>query len=1143
MLKRMLKVKSIIATMLIIAISISLVHYPSKIYAAENNTTVDYKAGDTICAYEDNDYRITFCIESSWDSGYNASVTITNISASAQHNWGLSFKTTDIISNIWNAKIKEKTSDGYIIRNDGWNQEIAAGEQVSFGYTSSNKFIAVPDIVPENRTISASSDQDYIITYILNNDWGSGFSSVITIKNTSGNTLEGWVLDFSFDREITDIWNATIEEHSGNHYKITNAGYNSNIVSGQTIEFGFNGVGGNISDEPCNLVISSYLSKNTDIIYDTDSDFIELPDGAIDKNYLINAILPSLVLIGDERTEIRLSDDYDLDGLTLDQEYDYDTNPFSSDTDEDGLTDYDEIFIYGTNPICRDTDCDGMSDGTEIECNLNPNSPDSDGNGISDDSEITIQTVRLNFSQNYTLEKLGVFPSISISGKGDYSGKISATPVLDNKAITGLGSIVGTAYDFRHDDSLTFEESTLSFKISDEILNNYNIDDLCIAYYDTETNSLSPIETSTSAYNIISAQVDHYCIYLVIDTLKYLNDSDYLSSGYIMESGRVDIVFVIDTTGSMSNMIREVRDNIESFADGLSENGVDARFGLVEYRDIEEDGYNSTKSHGWFDDVSSFKTELRKLSVDGGGDTPESAVDGLFCAANMKYRTGVHRHLILITDASSKVGTSNDSNKTLKDARDELYGRNVTVHAYVPKGYGLDYRDLFDTDSSHLAFVENGFDSVKESIVSEISEEANSGCWVRLSNGSVVFLEQDPDLGDETVDTDKDGIPDLYELSDKYYSEYNFRGYKVPVESWRFYSNPSDGDTDGDGISDGEDYFPNSYDAVIISIDYDAIVFNSKRVWNILPCTTSEYLTNVVQYKMPVTISYENYIKANNCYYYNKNLNGDYSLDELCLIALIDPNGIPLYADKIVGKVSSEDREYIIETILNRKMKYYRHDTDDKWIAIPEGENAESGFFKGTVLSEADLNLTLEPYRVIDINWVLDVTVRAAEIISLAFILTTSVAIVTENIAAFIGYVKLYGFSAGLKWYMCLGTSGFPDGAVSWLSEYHKSSDTSVKLYRAVSSGEYSSVYHNKKFVYFDQAMESKWFATTKEDAIKWGNIFYKDTSYKILEVTVKSEELQKVYYLEKLDNIGPAYCFTIEEINKALIRFRGIGK
>ena len=161
--------------------------------------------------------------------------------------------------------------------------------------------------------------------------------------------------------------------------------------------------------------MKSYFSENTDIIYDTDSDFIELPDGAIDKNYLINAILPSLVLIGDERTEIRLSDDYDLDGLTLDQEYDYDTNPFSSDTDEDGLTDYEEIFIYGTNPICRDTDCDGMSDGTEIECNLNPISPDSDGNGISDDSEMTIQTVRLNFSQNYTLEQLGVLPSISIS--------------------------------------------------------------------------------------------------------------------------------------------------------------------------------------------------------------------------------------------------------------------------------------------------------------------------------------------------------------------------------------------------------------------------------------------------------------------------------------------------------------------------------------------------------------------------------------------------------------------------------------------------------------------------------------------------------------------------------------------------------
>ena len=61
---------------------------------------------------------------------------------------------------------------------------------------------------------------------------------------------------------------------------------------------------------------------------------------------------------------VLLSDDYDGDGLTLDKEYEYDTNPFLADTDEDGLDDYEEINIYNTIRITG-IDGDLMSDGTE----------------------------------------------------------------------------------------------------------------------------------------------------------------------------------------------------------------------------------------------------------------------------------------------------------------------------------------------------------------------------------------------------------------------------------------------------------------------------------------------------------------------------------------------------------------------------------------------------------------------------------------------------------------------------------------------------------------------------------------------------------------------------------------------------------
>lgn len=42
------------------------------------------------------------------------------------------------------------------------------------------------------------------------------------------------------------------------------------------------------------------------------------------------------------------------------------------DTDGDGLTDYEEVFIYGTSPYLADTSGDGISDGEHVRAGNNP---------------------------------------------------------------------------------------------------------------------------------------------------------------------------------------------------------------------------------------------------------------------------------------------------------------------------------------------------------------------------------------------------------------------------------------------------------------------------------------------------------------------------------------------------------------------------------------------------------------------------------------------------------------------------------------------------------------------------------------------------------------------------------------------------
>lgn len=73
--------------------------------------------------------------------------------------------------------------------------------------------------------------------------------------------------------------------------------------------------------------------------------------------------------------------------------------------------------------------------------------------------------------------------------------------------------------------------------------------------------------------------------------------------------------------------------------------------------------------------------------------------------------------------------------------------------------------------------------------------------------------------------------------------------------------------------------------------------------------------------------------------------------------------------------------------------------------------------------------------------------------------------------------------------------------------------------------------------------MESKWFATTIENATKWANFFYPNGNYHMLEVEVETSCLEEMYYVEKLDNIGPAYCSPLELLSIAIRKITEVPK
>lgn len=117
----------------------------------------------------------------------------------------------------------------------------------------------------------------------------------------------------------------------------------------------------------------------------------------------------------------------------------------------------------------------------------------------------------------------------------------------------------------------------------------------------------------------------------------------------------VDIVFTIDTTGSMEPSISEVRTKLQAFAQELAKSEVAPRlaFGIVAYRDHPpEDTTYVTQVFQISADVVHVQKELGKLSATGGGDGPEAVLDGLHDALNkIKWREHSHNVIVLVGDA------------------------------------------------------------------------------------------------------------------------------------------------------------------------------------------------------------------------------------------------------------------------------------------------------------------------------------------------------------------------------------------------------------------------------------------------------------------------------------------------------------
>lgn len=501
----------------------------------------------------------------------------------------------------------------------------------------------------------------------------------------------------------------------------------------------------------------------------------------------------------DKNGVIDSNEDFDEDGLTNIDEIQNGLDPTSKDSDSDLISDSDEINIYKTNPLNSDTDGDGVIDGLEIECGTDPNNAET------------------QFESEATTGDINDLTPVSVSAKvitnADGAGTISIEEVnsTDNPLISeSIAGYLGSAYDFSTEGVIKSAEITFNY---DTELGNIGDDFQPRIYYiNEETGEFEELPNQTVINGKVTATTTHFSTYILLNKVEFdkVWDSDIKTPGNGNESLQttLDIAFVIDSSGSMdwndSNGLRK-----QLTKDFISKMRDDDRAAII---DFDRSTYVYTE---FTSDKEILNKSVNKIDSNGG--------------------TIIYNGIRAALNEFDKISTSDDSDKlkimfVLTDGLDDVSGytrdmytdissealsKNIQIYT-IGLGSGVD-SDLLklvaETSNGKYYFattatdLSEGFDLVIEETIDYITDSNNDGIsdyYTKLinegkllpSNGSLDLVDATDMYGEENDDWDNDGLKNGEEI------EVCNSGSKIYL---KMNSNPLLKDTDGDGFSDYEE--------------------------------------------------------------------------------------------------------------------------------------------------------------------------------------------------------------------------------------------------------------------------------------------------------------------------------------------------
>lgn len=191
--------------------------------------------------------------------------------------------------------------------------------------------------------------------------------------------------------------------------------------------------------------------------------------------------------------------------------------------------------------------------------------------------------------------------------------------------------------------------------------------------------------------------------------------------------GVVDVVVMLDATGSMQPCIEALKDSVHAFVTSLTEKDPNGsapvrewRAKVVGFRDFSADGPEAFQDHPFVDTPDALREQLRDLKAEGGGDEPESLLEALYKVSTMpsggkgeparpdawRYRGDAHRAVIVFSDASFRRELVDPAGATIDDVLNALESNRIILTVFAPDVEH--YTELATVDKCEFQAVKGG---------------------------------------------------------------------------------------------------------------------------------------------------------------------------------------------------------------------------------------------------------------------------------------------------------------------------------------------------------------------------------------------------------------------------------------------------